>query len=215
VKNIVCFGDSNTWGYDPHSGGRYPAQVRWPGALRLALGSSFYVIEEGLGGRTTVWDDPVEPFRRGIDYLSPCLMSHAPLDLLILLLGTNDTKPRFSASAHDIGRGMERLVRLAQLSETGPGGQPPQVLVIAPPHILPLQGTPFSEEFAGAEAKSLALATEYAQVAAARGAHFLDAAQHIVCSPLDAVHWSADAHHTLGAVVAETVRAIFSEAAPA
>ncbi len=215
MKTIVCFGDSNTWGYDPRTGGRYPAQVRWPGAMRQVLGSGYHVIEEGLGGRTTVWDDPVDPFRGGIDYLYPCLMSHAPLDLLILLLGTNDTKPRFSASAHDIGRGMDRLVHLAQQSGSGVSGQPPRVLVIAPPHILPLQGTPFGAEFAGAEPKSLALAREYAQVAAARGAHFLDAAQHITCSPLDAVHWSADAHHTLGTAVAETVRAILNEAAPA
>ena len=79
---IVAYGDSNTWGYDPAAGARFPAGVRWTGVMSAALGADFRVIEEGLNGRTSVFDDPIEPYRNGLDYLPPCLLSHAPLDLI-------------------------------------------------------------------------------------------------------------------------------------
>jgi lysophospholipase L1-like esterase len=95
---IVAYGDSNTWGYDPATGTRIPPGLRWTGVMQSELGSSFKVIEEGLNGRTTVIDDPIEPYRSGIAYLPPCLLSHAPLDLIIISLGCNDLKHRFSLS---------------------------------------------------------------------------------------------------------------------
>ena len=79
---IVAFGDSNTWGYDPATGGRFSRAQRWPGVLQRELGADFEVIAEGLNGRTTVHDDPIEPYRCGADALPPCLMSHAPVDLV-------------------------------------------------------------------------------------------------------------------------------------
>jgi len=87
-KTIVCFGDSNTWGFDPASGERFPADVRWPGVLRAQLGGGYQVIEEGLNGRTTTVDDPLQPHRNGLTYLPPCLESHKPLDLVTIMLGT-------------------------------------------------------------------------------------------------------------------------------
>ena len=107
---IVAFGDSNTWGYDPATGGRFPRAQRWPSVLQRELGPDFEVIAEGLNGRTTVHDDPIEPYRCGADALPPCLMSHAPVDLLILALGCNDLKKRFSVSAFDIAEGAGRLI---------------------------------------------------------------------------------------------------------
>ena len=99
MKTILCYGDSNTWGYNPSMGGRYARDERWPGVLRKELGEGYLVIEEGLNGRTTVWDDPIEGYKNGKTYLVPCLETHKPLDLVIILLGTNDLKMRFSVSA--------------------------------------------------------------------------------------------------------------------
>jgi lysophospholipase L1-like esterase len=99
MKTILCYGDSNTWGYIPGTGERYASHVRWPGVLQNALGNGYVIIEEGLCGRTTVWDDPIEEYRSGKEYLIPCLKSHAPLDLVVLMLGSNDLKMRFAAPA--------------------------------------------------------------------------------------------------------------------
>ena len=122
---IVAFGDSNTWGYDPATGRRFPPATRWTGVMATALGPSHHIIEEGLNGRTTVFDDPLDAGRRGADYLGPCLRSHAPFELLILALGCNDMKARFNVGAGEIAAGVERLVAMAQ-TEGGlkvlPGG---------------------------------------------------------------------------------------------
>ncbi|MGA2640810.1 MAG: GDSL-type esterase/lipase family protein, partial [Spirochaetia bacterium] len=106
MREILCFGDSNTWGYDPVTQGRFPGDVRWTGVLQAALGPGFRVIEEGLNGRTTVWEDPVEGDKMGKRHLPPCLESQAPLDLVVLMLGTNDTKERYSAPPADIAAGV-------------------------------------------------------------------------------------------------------------
>lgn len=96
MKNILCYGDSNTWGYDAETKNRFPPDVRWTGILKRTLGEGYHVIEEGLNGRTTVWDDPIEGYKNGREYLIPCLESHRPLDLVIIMLGTNNLKKRFS-----------------------------------------------------------------------------------------------------------------------
>lgn len=96
MKSILCYGDSNTYGLMPDSPDRYPRDVRWTGILQKKLGEDYYVIEEGLSGRTTLWDDPIEEHKNGKKYLLPCLDSHKPVDLVILMLGTNDLKTRFS-----------------------------------------------------------------------------------------------------------------------
>lgn len=114
VKRILCFGDSNTYGYIPGGNGRrYGPDVRWTGLLSAWLKPECLIIEEGLPGRTTVFEDPILPGRKGSDYFYPCLWSHAPLDMLLLMLGTNDCKMRFGASAKNIASGMEALVRMA------------------------------------------------------------------------------------------------------
>lgn len=208
MKTIVCFGDSNTWGYDPAAGTRHAPEVRWPGVLRAALGPAYAVIEEGLGGRTTVWDDPVEGVMSGLAYLTPCLNTHRPLDLLVLLLGTNDTKARWAAPAMDIAISAGRLVDVVLASAAGPDTHAPQVLLVAPPPLAPLAGTPFAAMFAGAEEKSAQFGALYAQVAAERGCAFLDAGQFVVSSPIDAIHWAASEHRKLGEAVAERARAL-------
>lgn len=213
MKTIVCFGDSNTWGHDPASGARFPHDVRWPGVLRAALGPEYHIIDEGMNGRTTVWDDPVEGLMSGLGYLAPCLKSHHPLDVLVIMLGTNDCKARWGLPASDIARSAGRLVDLALASGCGPKDGPPQVLLVAPPPIARLAGTAFEAMFEGAEARSAQFGALYAQVAAEYDCAFLDAGQVIVSSPLDGIHLEAGEHRKLGESVAARVRALLADAA--
>jgi lysophospholipase L1-like esterase len=201
---IVAFGDSNTWGYDPATGGRFPRGQRWPGVLQRELGPDFEVIAEGLNGRTTVHDDPIEPYRCGADALLPCLMSHAPVDLVILALGCNDLKKRFSVSASDIAEGAAGLIFLARAYGQGPDGRSPKILLIAPPPVAKLTG--FAEMFEGATEKSRLLGERYRVVAEREGVAFLDAGQVIRCSDLDGIHYEADQHDLLGRSAAKAVR---------
>ena len=201
---IVAFGDSNTWGWEPKSATRYKPDVRWTGVMQRELGPGYHVIEEGLNGRTTVFDDPIEPDRRGADYLPPCLRSHAPLELLIIALGCNDMKKRFSASPSDIASGAERLILMARAEAVGPDGAPPAILLVAPPPIGKL--TDFAEMFEGAREKSLVLAQRYRAVAERQRVGFLDAGEFVACSDLDGVHFAPDGHAILGRVTAEAVR---------
>ncbi len=201
---ILCYGDSNTWGYDPKSAERLAPELRWTGVMARTLGAGYRVIEEGLGGRTTVREDPYEPFRNGLTYLTPCLLSHAPLDLVVISLGCNDLKSRFGVGAQDIARGAEILVATALSLDAGIAGKPPAVLLIAPPPLVELSG--FSEMFAGGPEKSKHLGRHYAVVAAAHGVGFLDAGKHIHCSPLDGIHYEADQHDVLGQAIAGAVR---------
>jgi len=115
MKTILCYGDSNTWGYNPATGGRFSRDKRWTRVLVQELVDGYYVIEEGLNGRTTALSDPIEgPHKNGKEYLVPCLESHQPLDLVTIMLGTNDLKKRFSLSAFDIANGAGVLVDIVR-----------------------------------------------------------------------------------------------------
>lgn len=206
MKRILCFGDSNTWGYDPAAQDRFDRDVRWTGVLRNALGSGYEVIEEGLNGRTTVWDDPIEGYKCGKDYLIPCLETHRPLDLVIIMLGTNDLKKRFSLSAFDIAQGAGVLVRIVQQSVAGRAGAAPSVLLLAPPPVAKL--TWFEQMFEGAAEKSQKLGYYYRQVAEELGCAFLDTATVIVSSDLDGIHFEAAEHRKLGETVAQQAVAL-------
>jgi lysophospholipase L1-like esterase len=208
MKTILCYGDSNTHGSNP-AGGRFDLHERWPGVLRDALGADFWLVEEGLGGRTTVWPDPIEgEHKSGKAHLPVVLESHQPLDLVILLLGTNDLKMRFSVPAQDVARGVGLLAALVQRSTAGPEGRAPRVLLIAPPPFAPLTG--FAEMFRGGEEKSRQLAGFYRDMAQQLGCDFLDAGEVIVSSLIDGIHWDADQHARLGRAVAEKVRKIMA-----
>jgi lysophospholipase L1-like esterase len=197
---IVAFGDSNTWGYDPNTCSRFPRDVRWTGIMRQRLGDAHQVIEEGLNGRTTVWEDPLEPHRRGIAYLPPCLMSHAPLHLVIIALGCNDLKKRFSASPTDIASGAERLILAARALEVGATGAAPKILLVAPPPLARLSD--YAEMFEGGTEKSRLLGARYKTVADRLGVALVVAGQHIRCSDADGIHFEADQHRILGETIA-------------
>ncbi|MDX2136843.1 MAG: SGNH/GDSL hydrolase family protein [Chloroflexota bacterium] len=210
MKTLLCFGDSNTWGYDPATESRLDVHTRWAGVLRDTLGADWWVIEEGLNGRTTVHDDPVEQDgRSGLTYLTPCLHSHKPLDLVIIMLGTNDLKPRFHVPAIDIASGVGRLVQIAQHSQTGRDNTNPDVLLICPPPTVSLESSRFVEMFAGAYEKSRLLAPHYRTVAEELGCHFINAGDVIVSSPLDGIHFEANEHRKLGEHIAAYVRQHF------
>jgi lysophospholipase L1-like esterase len=210
MKTILCYGDSNTWGREPLRDTRFPLDVRWPGVLRRRLGPDYWVIEEGLNGRTTVWDDPVSEGRSGKVYLVPCLTSHKPLDLVVLMLGSNDLKPKFSLTAYEIARGAATLLEIIQKSGAGPDGKPPQVLLISPPHVIQMDAeSEWRDQFVGAAEKSRQLARYYAEVARKFGAHFLDAAEAMTSSQRDGIHFEAEGHAKLGAAVAQEVATIF------
>lgn len=209
-RTVLLFGDSNTWGAVPMAGPddrrRHPEAVRWPGVLAAALGPLWRVLDEGHPGRTTLHDDPLEGANRnGLKALPVCLESHRPLDLVVLLLGTNDFKSRFAVSAMEIAQSVERLVQVVRASAAGPGEAAPALLVIAPPPIAEA-GWP-AGMFAGGAAKSAALAPRLAAMAARLGVAFLDAGAVIASDPLDGIHWNAPAHAALGAAVARAITA--------
>ncbi len=205
MKTILCFGDSNTWGHDPSNGLRYPHDQRWPGVLRQSLGLGYEVIEEGLSGRTTVFDDPLESYKSGKDYLPPCLASHSPLDLVIVLLGTNDIQTRYNVSALEISLGIGVLVEIIQGSSAGPGNTEPEVMLLAPPPIRPVTGE-WADSFNGAESKSRQLARFYQRIADEYQCEFLDTAQYVSSSEIDGIHWEASEHEKLGKALAPLVR---------
>lgn len=209
MKTILCYGDSNTWGYNPATGERFSRDERWPGVLRQELGEGYEIIEEGLCGRTTVWDDPIEGYKSGKEYLIPCLETHKPLDLVVIMLGTNDLKRRFSLSALDIANGAGVLVDIVQKSSAGPDEETPEVLLMAPPPIARLAGTEFEEMFEeGTEARSRKFSEQYRRVAEEYGCEFLDTSKVLVSGEVDAIHFEASEHQKLGQAVAAAVKKI-------
>lgn len=209
MKTVLFYGDSNTWGYDPATRTRFDLHTRWAGVARDQLGADWYVIEEGLGGRTTVWDDPIEGYKNGREYLIPCLATHRPLDVVCIMLGTNDCKLRFSLPACDIAAGAGVLVEIAQRSGAGPGDSAPAVVLMSPPPFASLQGTRFDEMFAGGEAKSREFARHYRAVADELGCHFVDVGAIVQSSMLDAIHYEAGEHRKLGTFMASYLRERF------
>ncbi|MBQ8109989.1 MAG: SGNH/GDSL hydrolase family protein [Clostridia bacterium] len=207
-KRILCFGDSNTYGYIP-TGGRYDAHTRWPMRMQEALGEGFTVIEEGFNGRTCVFDDPVEGgYKSGVQYLPPCIMSHNPLDAVLIMLGTNDTKVRFGMTPMTIGQSMMQLVRTAKQYAVDEQGRASRVYIVAPPLILDnLMQTRHAECFGEqAMAVSRGLAREYRRISKLMRCDFFDAGPFAEVSPLDAVHMTAQGHIRLGEALADKMR---------
>lgn len=203
MKRILCFGDSNTWGYDPETDKRYDNKTRWPCVMGSILGDKYEIVEEGLNGRTTVWDDPVEGLMSGLNYLKPCLLSHKPLDSVIVMLGTNDLKDRFCVSAYEIAKSAGRLVQMIQASDTGPQGAAPDVLIIAPPPIV-IGSNGLDTRQHGLE-KSQQFASEFEDVAETLGCGFANAGDFIESSPVDGIHLSAESQRQLGRAIAKVM----------
>lgn len=211
TRTLLCFGDSNTHGTRPMEtlagNGRFARKDRWTDQLAQAL-PGWEVIAEGHPGRTVVHDDPVEgAHRNGMRVLLAILESHKPVDLVLLMLGTNDLKERFSVNAMDIALSLENMVRLILRSECGPEGAAPQVLLVAPPPIT--ETGCLAEIFAGGAAKSQGLAPRIAAAAARQGVAFLNAGQHVQVSPLDGIHYEAEAMPVLARTFEAAIREMF------
>lgn len=211
MRTLVLFGDSNTHGTmpAPHLGfdGRFDREERWSGRLATLL-PDWEVIAEGHPGRTTVHDDPIEgAHRNGLTVLPAILESHKPVDVVLLMLGTNDLKERFSVNAGDIGLALERLVRVIRASGAGPAGGAPGVMLVAPPPIV--ETGCLAGMFAGGAAKSHMLAGEIAAAAGRVGVPFLDAGTLVKVSPIDGIHYDADANPVLADAFAAAIRAHF------
>ena len=205
MKTIVCYGDSNTYGYNPENGFRYEYEERWTTILQKELKDSAIVIPEGLNGRTTSFEDELRPGRNGATYLDPCLHSHGPIDLVVLMLGTNDLKIRFQATPTDIGKGIDRLIKMIK-SIT-----PQKILLMAPPHLGDdLTEIPSGEEmgFERGISYSKRLAPIYEDWAKFHNIEFLDAAKYAKASEIDACHLTRESHRKLGEMVAKKCKEI-------
>lgn len=209
MKTVLCFGDSNTYGTPPMSGpddwGRHDPPVRWPGVLRQDLGEGWHVVEEGLPGRTTLHDDPIEgAHKNGLKALPSILESHRPIDVLVVMLGTNDLKARFAVTPEDIAASVGVLIRTIQASPAGVDGKPPALLLVSPAAIVE---TGFlAGMFRGGAEKSRQLGRLYSGIAERLGVAFLDAEALIRVDPAEGIHLDADQHRILGRAVAERVR---------
>lgn len=207
AKRILCFGDSNTWGANPLDGSRFDETERWTGLLQKKLGEAYVVIEEGQNGRTCEMDDPLEGEKSALNYIVPCIESQLPLDMIIIMLGTNDMKLRFERSPAEIAAGLGRLVKKAgDFLDTK--GVAPELLLVAPIHLHENMATSdFSEMFgtqAGLE-KSKALAPFFKQLAEQRGCHFVDAAVAARASSVDALHLDAAGHRQVTELMYTTI----------
>jgi lysophospholipase L1-like esterase len=209
MTTILCFGDSNTHGTKPIPEqdviDRHGPDIRWPGVMAKELGAGYRVVEEGLPGRTTVHDDPIEgAHMNGLTALPMLVGSHSPLGIVVLMLGTNDLKNRFAVTASDIAASIERLVATLRVLAAAPGRAQPKVLIVAPPPIQEVDW--LAEKFVGGAEKSRKLGPAIRWSAERLGVAFLDAGEHIEVSPVDGLHYDARTHATLGKVIAAAVR---------
>jgi lysophospholipase L1-like esterase len=211
MKHILCFGDSNTFGTkDLAVPDRHDLQTRWTGLLARTLGDEFRIIEEGMPGRTTAFNDPLRDYRSGRHYLVPCLNSHRPLDLVITMLGTNDLQMRFSASPADIATGIEILVDIIQKAGVGPNGGVPKILIVAPPPIGSID--PMEEPcWIGAHDKCGLLPKHFEIVANRYSCNFLNSQDFLTVSDLgpDGLHLAESGHAKLAKQFSNKVMEIF------
>lgn len=210
MKQILAFGDSLTWGADPATGERHPIEQRWPTSLEKELNGIAHVIPEGLGGRTTCFDDHAAPNERNAVKALPMLLgSHYPLDLVIIMLGTNDLKPQLCGYANGAQGGMRRLIQQVQLYPWKTGVQVPKVLIVAPPSCrLTRDNQPPAQNRSIAESQKFS--SLYAALASELGTGYFDAGTVAEASAEDGVHLSADTTRTLGVALANPVRELLA-----
>ena len=208
VKRILCYGDSNTWGWVPSSMGskRYNFANRWPGVLQKTLGDKFAVIEEGLGARTTMFDDPRPefPMRNGLESLQPLMETHLPLDLVILMLGTTDAKEMMNLSVDKITEGMKKLITAVKDMKTLERSSKPKILVVVPP-VLKETADFASKLFKGGTAKTKTLVESYKKLAEDENVFYLDPTSEVIVDEIEGVHIDNKNHEKLGKLIADKI----------
>ena len=213
MKTVLCYGDSNTWGYKPQDGSRYSHKFRWPMVLKEILNEGYtgddppyWIDEEGQNGRTTCREDPVEGDRNGLRQLIPILESHKPVDIVVVMLGTNDLKIRYNPCPYDIAKGAGRIVTAIKDSQTGVENTSPIVIMICPP---PTVFSPvFEPMFGNCVELSKKLPPYYEQFARETGALFLDAGKVIQSSEVDGIHLDMEEHRKLARAVANIIKGL-------
>lgn len=208
MKKILCYGDSNTYGHNPADCSRLDG--RWTRFLAQSLGNGYEIIEEGLCGRTTVFDDSYDRGLNGRDLLEPIIKTHKPLDLIIIMLGTNDLQLQFSQNAFGVARGVETLVKIAK-NPLIYGEKIPEILVVSPILIDEAISNSFFADIYGVQRAvdiSKQLAPRIETIAKQYGAHFMDAAKYANASALDGVHMDSENHQKLARAFADKIKEI-------
>lgn len=208
MTTILCYGDSNTYGYVPETGMRYPRDIRYPGRLQMLLGEEYTVIEEGCNGRTTIHDDPIDGWKNGLDYLRPCLNSHKPVDIVIMMLGSNDLKAAFHMTAKDIAEGVGVLVKVIKDFTAEKQGFVPKIILVSPPEIgTDIKSSPFYGAFyEEAIEESRKFPEHYRAVAEELGCIYFNAAEHIYPSETDSLHLTPEGHRILAERLSEIIK---------
>lgn len=211
-KRIICFGDSNTWGYDPETRTRYDENTRWPMVMQSILGDDYQILEEGQNGRTIACEDPWEwGNKKGMDYALPMVESHHPFDLLIIMLGSNDMKAKFHLPAGDIAGGLQNMLMQIRGFMKYKCGVEPKILVVSPIYMGDnIDDSPLAEFAEGqiSVEKSKHIAGWFKLVAEQFDCAFMDASAWASPSLVDAMHLTAEGHHKLAAAMADKVREI-------
>ncbi len=207
MKTVLCFGDSLTWGYNAEGPSRHAYEDRWPSVLQAALGDGVKVIAEGLNGRTTAFDDHLAgEDRNGARILPTLLGTHAPLDLIVIMLGSNDMKPWIHGNPVAAKQGMARLVKIVQGHPYPLEAEAPEILLVSPPSVSRTENAEFAGMFAGGDEASRELAGQYAALADELGCGFFDAGSVAETTPLDGVHLDAENTRKVGEAIAPVVR---------
>lgn len=206
---IICFGDSNTYGYMPGHvlGGRYDESETWPAILQEMLGPAFEVINEGLNGRTIASDRPGRTDSNGLKALPGILEKDAPADVIIIMLGTNDCTSTLGLTDLQIMEGMEKLIECTDAEMKKLQGFESEIIVAAPPAILPsIAGTPFEDELDGTSVhKSRQLPALFKEAARKHNCIFADTSKEAEVSPVDCEHLTADGHRVVARIMHDTI----------
>lgn len=215
MYTIVCFGDTNTWGYDNRTGERLPYHERWTGILNEKLGSEYYVVEEGLAGRTTVNEDPIEQHKCGREHIYPCLLSHEPIDVFVMMLGQVELKSRFSLTAYDIAMGVEELVQIVLNSKSGPHKKAPKIILISPVQVGDISGTNMEHWFPanGTKERSILFPKLFKEITEKYHIEFLEASS-VAKTAEDAIHMANESHEDFACQVTQMIKNMVESVSP-
>lgn len=209
--NILCYGDSNTYGYNPINKTRYDINTRWTGILQTLLGSNFHIIEEGCNSRTTFVDDFVLPYKNGGEYIVPCLKSHAPLDLVIVCLGTNDLKFRLNMTPLNVKKSMKSLLNVIKNFDFETFGSTPKILLMNPIRIdQDIEKKQFANYDITSAQKSEELVQQYKELAKEFNCYYFDAGSVAKPSKIDYVHMMPDGHKAIAEALSKIILDIFN-----